>query len=163
MWREVEEPEDLKARADRDKVIFDMGYKPTLQYVKDTYGGEFEAKPDANAAADDPVALANRLPARPDNAGRKADNPKAQFAEARPLDDPPGEMVALLERAAQPAVDGLMEAVRGVLHSSADLLEVRERLAEIFPAWDKEALAAVFAEAFLAAELAGRGDVNEGR
>lgn len=72
-------------------------------------------------------------------------------------------MVDLLERAAQPAVDGMMEAVRGVLHSSADLLEVRERLAGIFPAWGKEALAAVFAEAFLAAELAGRGDVNEGR
>jgi phage gp29-like protein len=165
VWREVDEPEDLQARADRDKVIFDMGYKPTLQYISETYDGEFEAKPDANpnTSANDQVALVTSLPARPDNAGRKASDPAAQFAEARQLDDPPGEMVDLLERAAQPAVDGMMEAVRGVLHSSTDLLEVRGRLAGLFPALDKGALAAVFAEAFLAADLAGRGDVSEGR
>ncbi|MCK9345392.1 MAG: DUF935 domain-containing protein, partial [Candidatus Pacebacteria bacterium] len=43
VWREVVKPDDLKTRADRDKVLFDMGYKPTLKYVTKTYDGEFEA------------------------------------------------------------------------------------------------------------------------
>lgn len=43
VWRIIEEPEDLKVRAERDDKIVGWGYKPTLAYVIDTYGGEWEA------------------------------------------------------------------------------------------------------------------------
>jgi phage gp29-like protein len=42
VWRLVEEAEDLKTRAERDKSIFEMGYKPTQRYIEETYGGEWE-------------------------------------------------------------------------------------------------------------------------
>lgn len=51
VWREVKQEEDLKARADRDKVLYDMGFKPTLAYVQETYGGQWEAAvPDGGAS-----------------------------------------------------------------------------------------------------------------
>jgi hypothetical protein len=45
IWRIIDEPEDLKLRSERDKNIYTMGYRPTLKYVSDTYGGEWEDKP----------------------------------------------------------------------------------------------------------------------
>lgn len=41
--RDFSEEIDLKAQAERDKIIFEIGYKPTLKYIQETYGGEFEA------------------------------------------------------------------------------------------------------------------------
>ncbi|MCP4354929.1 MAG: DUF935 family protein [Proteobacteria bacterium] len=38
----VEEKEDLNARADRDKKLFEMGYQATEEYIEQTYGKGFE-------------------------------------------------------------------------------------------------------------------------
>lgn len=38
VWRNTEPPEDLTARAERDSKIYALGYEPTEDYVKDTYG-----------------------------------------------------------------------------------------------------------------------------
>ncbi|EKE79711.1 DUF935 domain-containing protein [Idiomarina xiamenensis] len=38
VWRKTEEKEDLNTVADRDKKIFEMGYEPTEEYIKSTYG-----------------------------------------------------------------------------------------------------------------------------
>ena len=42
--RDLNDAPDLKALAERDKVIFDMGYQPTKQYVEDTYNIEIEER-----------------------------------------------------------------------------------------------------------------------
>ena len=39
--RIIEDPQDLDKLADRDKKLTEIGYKPTLRHVKDTYGGEY--------------------------------------------------------------------------------------------------------------------------
>ena len=39
VWRKVDPPADLMALANKDKVLFDMGFKPTLKYVLETYEG----------------------------------------------------------------------------------------------------------------------------
>ncbi|MBF0584187.1 MAG: DUF935 family protein [Magnetococcales bacterium] len=41
VWRLVREESDLLPRAERDKVLFSMGFKPTLAYVQETYGGHW--------------------------------------------------------------------------------------------------------------------------
>lgn len=41
VWRLVREESDLFPRAQRDKILFDMGFKPTLEYVRGTYGGHW--------------------------------------------------------------------------------------------------------------------------
>lgn len=44
VWRVCEEPEDLTKRAQRDKTIVDMGFRPTARYITETYGGDWEEK-----------------------------------------------------------------------------------------------------------------------
>lgn len=38
VWRNTEPPDDLTARAERDTKIYALGFEPTEDYVKDTYG-----------------------------------------------------------------------------------------------------------------------------
>ena len=49
-WRKIAVAEDLKIRADRDTAIFNMGFKPTLDYITNTYGEGWELA-DTPAAA----------------------------------------------------------------------------------------------------------------
>ena len=53
VYRKVEPDEDTSKRAERDKTIYDMGFKPTLKHIQDNYGGEWEEKAPAN----DPPAV----------------------------------------------------------------------------------------------------------
>ncbi len=64
VWRVLEDGEDLTARAKRDKIIYDMGFKPTTDYIKNTYGGDWSEVTStttngstANFAEDDPDAI----------------------------------------------------------------------------------------------------------
>lgn len=58
--RVIEEPKDLQATAQAHKSIFDMGYRPTLAQVQNTFGGEWidilAAKLTANASQTDDSA-----------------------------------------------------------------------------------------------------------
>lgn len=38
VWRNTEPPEDLNSRAERDGKVYALGFEPTEQYVKETYG-----------------------------------------------------------------------------------------------------------------------------
>jgi hypothetical protein len=54
--RVFEEAEDLKDRAERDKTISETtGYRPTLATIKETYGGEWEQKPEPVSSAPAPL------------------------------------------------------------------------------------------------------------
>lgn len=44
MWREVEPPEDLNRRAERDAKVFALGFEPTEDYVRETYGEGWQKK-----------------------------------------------------------------------------------------------------------------------
>lgn len=58
VYRNVQPDEDSAKRAQRDKNIFDMGFKPTLQYVQENYGDGWEEQPrldNALPAADKPA------------------------------------------------------------------------------------------------------------
>lgn len=41
VWRKCEDEEDANTTAERDSKIAQMGFKPTLKYIQDTYGGEW--------------------------------------------------------------------------------------------------------------------------
>jgi len=67
IWRQVKKAEDLKARSERDKNIFSVGYRPTLEQITQDYGGQWEPVPQAG-----PTPGGNRLA------------PPADFAEGTP-------------------------------------------------------------------------------
>jgi phage gp29-like protein len=52
-YRKLESEPDLKALADRDKVLSDMGFSPNLKYIIDTYGEGFQQE----ATETSPVSL----------------------------------------------------------------------------------------------------------
>lgn len=41
VWRVAEQTEDLSERAARDRILFDMGYRPSAAYIAETYGPGF--------------------------------------------------------------------------------------------------------------------------
>jgi phage gp29-like protein len=160
---DTQEPDDLALYADALPKLIDKGFRVPARYVYDKLKipepeGDEEVL-QTGAPADSPAGI----PGAASPAQQAALSALSAQIAAMPQADPPGEMVDLLGKTAAPHIDAMVEAVRGLLDSVSSLQEFRERLAELFPAMDKAVLAAVFAEAFTAAELAGRGDVNEGR
>jgi phage gp29-like protein len=158
VWREVEEPEDLKSRADRDKVIYDMGYKPTLKYITETYDGEFEAiTPPEPPPADSPAPDAK---VAPDAAFAEVDN-LAQQADSDPT--PVSSMSDQMATEAGGAVKSMIEHIAGMVEKAESLEALSARLLDGYGGLDSADLTNVMALGFAAAELAGRFDViNEG-
>ena len=142
LWRTVEEPEDLKSRSERDKNINEIGYKPTLQYIEDTYGGEWEAtKPET--PGEDPNPNDNNNPA---------------FAEGDLFPDQ-----AALDAAIESlSADIINESMQDIINPVAQLIaqksddEVLDALSEQYPEMDSNALQYELAKAFFVAAVWGR-------
>ena len=144
VYRKVAEEEDLTARAERDKVLYDIGWRPTQAYIYETYGDGYEPRDSA--------------------AGAGAADPRTDPNFAEGTDAPPGRRLlarqaAQLEREAAPLLDGLMEPVQRLVDSARSLDELREGLAELYPDRPDERFASLLGRALRAAELAGRDDV----
>lgn len=179
VWRRTESDPDLNAQAQRDKLIFDIGFKPTLKYITETYGEDFVEKTDntADAGASAPgqadpgiptsdpgVVSAGPIPqsllraaaARAESRTQPPDaRPAAAFAESPPPDTVDRQASRLLDDTL-PLVNGLLDPVRALLRQSSDLGEFRDGLANLYPDMDAGVLAERLSEAFQAAELAGR-------
>jgi phage gp29-like protein len=142
VWREVSEPEDLKARADRDKVIYDMGFKPTQDYVDETYGEGFEPR----QVGGQPAAPSGQPPgpgfAEPE---REAEQERDDLAEQ-------------LEELARPYTDAWLEEIRKVLETSSDFGEAIRRLESMHPDLDVAELARTIGDGLAVANLSGRSD-----
>lgn len=140
VWRKVEEQQDLGAVATRDKTIFDMGFRPSLAYINETYGGEWTefTPPPTN-----PV-----IPA-------KAGIQDAAFAEAPPLADN-------LDTAAAPAWSAVLAHIQALVETAASLESLQAALTEAYGGLPLDDLRAVMETAFAVAELAGIADVQAG-
>lgn len=143
VWREVEEEEDLQARAERDKLLFDMGFRPTLDYVKDTYGGEWELAPPPKPTKSAPGTL-----------------PAAEFAEAVAEEvSRVAAETALLARAAQPGERLLLDRIKQLSDHAPDLAALQTVLVVEFGDLPEGDLVKVMSAAFALAELKGIADV----
>ena len=146
VWREVSEPEDLRARADRDKVIFDMGYQPTQDYIDTVYGEGFT--PTRSAA---PKAQAPR-----------EDTGQPGFAEpARGAETQRDDLADQMEELARPHTDAWLDEVRRVLDTSSDFGEAISRLEAMHPDLDVADLARTLGDGLAVANLSGRSDAAD--
>ncbi|EPA9110267.1 DUF935 domain-containing protein [Serratia plymuthica] len=142
--RVFDEAEDLKSRAERDKLISETtGYRPTLATVKETYGGEWEPKPDVET---------------PPPAGGKAN---VEFAEHSHQPDAPAAMANRLNRELTPVTDGWMTQLQLLVDNADSLEALRDGLDKLLPDMDLEQYAEVMAQAMSAAALAGRYELLE--
>jgi phage gp29-like protein len=139
VFRRIEDEPDLKPQAERDEIIGRLGFKPTLKYVQDTYGSEWEEKP---AGTPPPFA------------------PGAEFAEAA-RGSAVDAQIERVDREAQPALDAMIEQIRALVEQARSFDELRDNLIKLYPALDEQKLGAVMQQALAAAALAGRYDILE--
>ncbi|NCG55196.1 phage portal protein family protein, partial [Serratia fonticola] len=149
--RVFDEPEDLKSRAERDKSISETtGYRPTLAYVKDTYGGDWEPKPNSDTPPVAPVT-----PVAP------AGNKPSDFAEHSHPQDAPAAMAIRLNSELTPVTDGWMQQLQELVDSVDSLEALRDGLDKLVPDMTLDQYAEVLAQAMSAAALAGRYELLE--
>lgn len=141
--RITEEPEDLTESAERDGKVASLGFKPTLKYVKEKYGGDWEPanKAEPNGASE---GAAGQQPGT------------AQFAEHTPAADPAARMAQQLDRKLAPHAGKWIDQIRGAVDRAQSLEEVREYILRRLPDLTLDQYAEVMGEALTAAELAGR-------
>jgi phage gp29-like protein len=143
VYRVVEEPEDLTERAKRDAEIVKFGFRPTLAYVHDTYGGEWTEKapdPPPEPIIDVPPAF-------------------AAPQEARTQSDPPMRATTLLDGNLQSTVTGWIDQVRALVDKADSLEAVRDGLLALAPEMTLDQYATLMQEALAAASLAGRYEI----
>ncbi|KAF1043205.1 MAG: hypothetical protein GAK35_02297 [Herbaspirillum frisingense] len=146
--RIIEEPKDVKAMAETKKVLFDMGFRPTLESIKQDFGGDYDLVPTKGAAS----AIA----------------PGAVIADfADPL--PPADqaavdalLAAIAEDQLQPLMAALLAPVLKAIRESAGHQQALERLVELFPTMPLDDLQQALARAMFAMDTWGRlnGDVE---
>jgi phage gp29-like protein len=144
------EPEDLKARAERDKVLFDMGWGLKQERVDEIYGegyepvgqdpGQVTEQPTEQAAASAGHACCATGGDEPDEVDAQVDNLATQT---------------------RPHIDPLINTIKTELAAASSLEDFQNRLLATYGRLDTEELANVMALAFSAAELAGRFEAQE--
>lgn len=148
--RIVEEPTDLVAKSERDKNIFAVGYRPTLKYIHETYGGEWEYVPAATAKAATQI-----IP------GEDIENPT--FSEAdltqlakqialeatltKTVDDKAGKLQPLMVQLISPLIEALKNA--------SSFEEAFTLVAEAFPKMDTGKLEELLGQAEFVAQTIG--------
>lgn len=141
VYRVTDEAEDIDKLAERDKKIYDMGFKPTLKHIKETYGGDWEPRKDTPENS-------TPVPALP-GAASFADNTR------------PTTLDQQLDTQLQRATDVWINRIRELVMNAESLEAIRDGLATLLPGMSLEEYAATMAEALRVAELAGRSDIMD--
>ncbi len=143
VWRVMEEPEDLTARAERDSKVFALGYRPTGDYIRQTYGEGWEP---ANGEA---VVLPPGFAAE-------------SSEQALEHDD---YLAALLDRVADrtgPLTDAWVARIRAELQAADSFDDALDRLSRLLTELPLDALGEALADSLGMAQLAGQSDAQEG-
>jgi phage gp29-like protein len=121
VWRDVADPEDLVARAQRDKAIGELGFHPTEQYILDTYGPGFVRRPSAETSADfaehapDVVSRATQEIVDNDGwrelVGTEVESIEQLVANARTLEEVRDRLGEIAQRNPDAVVDSLARAM----------------------------------------------------
>lgn len=141
VWRRTEAEEDLNRRAERDWKVVQMGFKPSLQTINDTYPGEWVESRPALDGIDAGVDTA--------------------FAEARRKPDRTDQLVALLAPAADRTVAAMVDQVRDLVSRASSLEQIRDELLALVPDLDSDALGALMQRAMSIAFVAGMSDAED--
>lgn len=160
VWRRTEPEQDLKALAERDKIILvDMGFSKRVPetYIEETYGIPLAKEGEATVSAPEPEPAPSgskaTAPAAP-----KAD--KADFSEEDELAGIAGQArLDALDAASAPAAAAAMEAmlkpVLSMIEGAASLEEIGEKLFELYPGLDSNRFQELLTRALFAAGLTG--------
>lgn len=141
IWRQVKKPEDQTARSERDKNLFAIGFRPTIEQIRQDYGGEWEPVPAAGKPA-------------PGAAGSPA-----EFAEGESFADQEALDAALASLPADAVNEQMLPVLKPVIRYVArggDPATAMARIGDLYPQIDTAAFEEALARAIFVAELWGR-------
>jgi phage gp29-like protein len=144
VWRKIVEPEDIKVRAERDKILFEMGMRPDADYQAENYPGWTMTKPPL------PVGAALDAKSAQFSEGVIDPDPTYTQLDSEELDTQPAQ--AALDKALAPVIDALMQ--------TKNAQEAMDMLAKLFPKMDDSALQGLLARAFFVADVMGQMNAN---
>ena len=156
IYRDMDDPEDLRSRAERDEILARIGWRLTPEAVSRIYGDDYEA---ASSAAQ--TAPEEALRAGATQAAERA--PGAQrTARAAEADAPhPADLIAeRLEIEAAPMLADWLDRIRALVNRAGSLEALRDALLAAYGDLPTDELARVMQAAFAVAELAGRHDAQ---
>lgn len=163
IWRDMEDAEDLKERSNRDKALFELGYKLKEDAVARVYGDDYEIvqppepEPEQSQPEPDAAQTAPTEKAEPRPIGFRI-----ELAEPDDLPNLPiTPMAEQLEKEAAPAWSEIMAHVQQLVDTAPDLPTLRDQLLNAYATLPETNLPDVMSIAFSAANLAGRYDVDQ--
>jgi len=158
IWRRIEDEPDLKAQAERDQIIQGMGFRPRLDYIRETYGdGWEEARPaEAGAPAGD-----GQLQDPPPPLAGEGRGGGAAFAESGAHPHPAQAIADHLAQEAAPEIRAWLERIEAMLNAASSLEEFRAMLEAAYDQLPADGLARVMGQALAVAQAAGRFDVEQ--
>lgn len=151
VWRVVQPPEDLEALAQRDKLLVEVGYRPTAERIADVYGDGYERIAGVEAAADQPGPAADE----------KDDTTDLAESDDEPTTDRVDPLVDRLENMTAPALDALIAQIRAAIEDAGDdLASVSERLLVAYPELGIDGLADAIGQALVIAHADGEAQLD---
>lgn len=151
---DVSEPEDLKARAERDKTLSEMGLEADEGYIRDTYGDGWRRKQaPAPAAPAMPAGLAAAF------AEAAAGRTRRSMPAADDGGDAAQDLAQQLEALALPAQEAMVARVAALVDGAASLPAIAEGLVALFPQLADDEFNALLGDALTLAALRGRADI----
>jgi len=142
----TEEEEDIAKRAERDKTLFDMGYRLTPEKVNEVYGeGYVEIeKPKPIPPVESEAEQAATAAAKAGDQATEIDGVITQLADQT-----------------QPAIDSLYDRIKQLLNEVQSIEEFQDRLIEAYSYLEPDMLSDIIQMGMATAELAGRYEVSE--
>lgn len=151
----VPDQEDLTGLVDMLAKLVPLGLKVEQSIIRDKFG---LPDPDEGAellgAPTAPTAV-TELTVPQDGAVNRALN-RATLPDI----DPTAPLVERLGNEAEPLMNALLEPVRTALDESADLMDFREKLLQLYPGMDSKAFAELMGQALAVADAAGYWDAQ---
>jgi phage gp29-like protein len=145
-----EDEDDLTEVATRDKLLFEMGFRRTVESVAEVYGDGYELMEMPSAQSPEPS------PPSPLSQGGEGEQEVEEVEMAEGEDDPIGPLLLRLRAQAQPEIVAMVEVVRRELGEAESLEEFNDRLITLFPELESGPLAETLTQAMTAARLTGR-------
>lgn len=148
VWRKCEDEEDANTTAERDERINKMGFKPTLKYIQDTYGGEWvEIKPATDTRAEQV------------GGAEFAEGDRRVPGNLLKIASQPDELDALADNLAgdwERVTDPLIAPIVALAAEVASFEEFQARLPDLIQGMDAAVLAEALAQGQFAARIWGK-------
>lgn len=140
MWINCDPGDDLKMRSEVDTAINNMGYRPTEDYIRETYS--IDVEPFVQPKQNNPFGTTgqNGMP------GQK------QFTEQKKV-----HQTDILSNKMHDAIslDEIINNVKSLMNESSTLQELTAKMVDMYKSTDTEKIVAIIKDALIASKLGG--------